>query len=336
MTSNPQGLSLLRRALSLYTKAIMYDLIIIGGAAAGSSAAVYAARRMLNFSVIAHDLGGEVALSGEVQNWIGIPNTTGGELAQQFAAHMRSYNPTLIEGTRVTAIEVEPRESPRGSTSGAGFRVTTDDQKTYEAKAVIVASGAHAKTLGVPGETEYRLKGVSYCTVCDGPLFRDRRTVTIGGGNAALESALMLADISSHTTIINKNATFKGEPMLLDNLLKKKNVTIIYEAMTTEILGDGTFATGLKYRAKDGTQVQVDAEGMFVHIGHLPNTQMLPPECEKDAFGYVRVGLDGATNVPGLFAAGDVTTIPHKQIIIAAGMGAVAALSAVQYLNRLQ
>lgn len=304
----------------------MFDLIIIGGAAAGASAAVYAARRMLNFAVIAHDLGGEVALSGEVENWIGIPHTTGGELAQQFAAHMRSYNPTLIEGVLVSRIE---------KTSG-GFVVTADDGKTYEAKAVIVATGAHAKTLGIPGEQEYRLKGVSYCTVCDGPLFRDKRTVTIGGGNAALESALMLADISSHTTIINKNATFKGEPMLLDNLLKKNNVTVIYEALTTEILGDGTFATGLKYRAKDGTEVQVDAEGMFVHIGHLPNTQMLPLECEKDAFGYVKVGLDCATNVPGLFAAGDATTIPHKQIIIAAGMGATAALSAVQYLNRLQ
>ncbi len=305
---------------------MMYDLLILGGSAAGASAGVYAARRQLQFAVIAKDLGGEVALSGTVENWPGSPHTTGGELASQFAAHLRSYQPALIEGAAVASIE---------KNSDGTFAVVADGT-TYASKTVIVATGAHSKELGVPGEKEYRLKGVSYCTVCDGPLFHGKRTVTIGGGNAALESALMLADISSHTTVINKNPKFKGEPLLLENLLKKTNVTIISEALTSEILGNGTVATGLKYRAKDGSEVQVDADGIFVHIGHIPNTQMLPPECKKNDFGYVEVGLDCATNIPGLFAAGDVTTIPHKQIIIAAGMGATAALSVVQYLNRLQ
>jgi alkyl hydroperoxide reductase subunit AhpF len=303
----------------------MYDLLIIGGSAAGASAAIYAARRGLNFAVIAKDLGGEVALSGDVENWLGIKHTTGIELSQMFAEHMRSYNPTLIEGYAVTQIEKR---------SDGTFSVTTDDGTSHEAKAVLVATGVHSRELGVPGEKEYRLKGVSYCTVCDGPLFKDKRTVTIGGGNSALESALMMSGIASHVTVLNKNAAFKGEQVLLDNLLKKTNIDVIYNAITTGITGDGTFAKGLTY-TKDGVEHQLEMDGAFVHIGQIPNSQMLPPECEKDAFGYIVIGLDGTTSVPGLFAAGDITNSAHKQIVIAAGQGAAACLSAVQYINRL-
>jgi alkyl hydroperoxide reductase subunit AhpF len=303
----------------------MYDLIIVGGSVAGASAGVYAARRMLNFAVITKDLSGEVALCGDVENWIGDQHTTGIELAQRFAEHLKSYKPTIIEGATVTKIEK----------TANGFIVTADE-KQYESKAVIVSSGAHSRELGVPGEKEYRLKGVSYCTVCDGPLFKGKRTITIGGGNGALESALMLSDIAEHVTIINKNPKFKGEAMLLDKLKAKSNVDIVYEGMTTEITGDGSFANGLNYKTADGETHHFDAEGIFVHIGQTPNTQMLPPECEKNEFGYVVVTTEGSTNVPGLFTAGDMTAVPHKQIIIAAGQGAAAALSAVQYLNRLQ
>lgn len=303
----------------------MYDLLIIGGSAAGASAAIYAARRGLNFAVIAKDLGGEVALSGDVENWLGIKHTTGIELSEMFADHMRSYNPTLIEGYTATGIEKR---------SDGTFAVTTDDGKVYEAKAVLVATGVHSRELGVPGEKEYRLKGVSYCTVCDGPVFKGKKTVTIGGGNSALESALMMSGIASHVTVINKNPAFKGEKVLLDNLLKKDNVDIIYDAMTTEITGDGSFAKGLKY-TKDGAEHSLEMDGAFVHIGQIPNAQLMPPECEKDAAGYVKITLDGATSVPGLFAAGDITHSAHKQIVIAAGQGAAACLSAVQYINRL-
>lgn len=301
-----------------------YDLIIIGGAAAGASAGVYAARRGLNFAVIAKDMSGEVALCGDVENWLGDIHTTGFELSERFSKHLKSYNPTIIE-EQATKIEKNTN----------GFLVTTDKNQ-YEAKAVVVATGAHSRELGAPGEKEYRLKGVSYCTVCDGPLFRDKRTVTIGGGNGALESALMMADIAEHVTIINKNPKFKGESLLLDKLKEKSNVDIIYEGMTTEITGDGTFANGLNYRDADGMTKHIEADGIFVHIGQIPNTQMLPPECEKNEFGYVIITPDGSTNMPGLFAAGDMTAVSHKQIIIAAGQGASAALSAVQYLNRLQ
>lgn len=303
----------------------MYDLIIIGGSAAGASAGIYAARRGLNFAVIAKDFGGEVALSGDVENWLGDQHTTGTELAARFSAHLKSYSPTIFEGVTATKIEKNP----------SGFKITTDDAQTHEAKSVIVATGVHSRELNVPGEKEYRLKGVSYCTVCDGPIFRGKNVITIGGGNSALESALMLSDIATHVTVINKNAQFKGERVLLEKLLKKSNVGIVYEAMTAEIIGDGKFATGIRYTAKDGQDVRLDAEGIFVHIGQLPNTAMLPTECERDQAGYVKIGLDCATSVSGLFAAGDITNSAHKQIIIAAGQGAAAALSAVQYLNRL-
>ncbi len=304
----------------------MFDLIIIGGSAAGASAAIYAARRGLNFAVIAKEFGGEVALSGDVDNWLGIKHTTGIELAQAFTDHMKSYNPDITEGFLVTKIEKR---------ADGTFGVTTDDDTLHEAKAVLIATGAHSRELGVPGEKEYRLKGVSYCTVCDGPVFSGKKTVTVGGGNSALESALMMADIATQVTVINKNAQFKGEKVLLNNLLKKTNVDIVYEAKTTEIIGDGAFARGLKYKSKDGVEHEIAMDGAFVHIGQIPNAQMLPTDVEKDEFGYIKIGVDGTTSVPGLFAAGDVTNSAHKQIIIAAGQGAAACLSAVQYLNRL-
>jgi alkyl hydroperoxide reductase subunit F len=305
----------------------MYDLIIVGGSAAGAAAGVYAARRQLKFLVIAKDLGGEVALSGEIENWLGIKHTTGIDLSSQFAEHLRSYKPEMLEGYIATKIEKK---------SDGTFAVTTDDGKVYESKAVVLAAGAHSRELGVPGEKEFRLKGISYCTVCDGPLFTGKTTAVIGGGNSALEAALMLADLCPQVYVINKNAQFKGEQVLIESLKAKKNVSIIYEAQTTDFFGEpGGFAKGLHYTDTSGASHEIEVAGSFVHIGQIPNSQMLPAEVAKDAYGYVVVGLDGATSVPGLFAAGDITTAPHKQIVIAAGMGATAALSAVQYINRL-
>ncbi len=303
----------------------MYDLIIIGGSAAGASAGVYAARRGLKFLIIAKDLGGEVALSGDVENWLGIKHTTGIELSLMFRAHIESYKPELLEGYVVKALTKD---------ADGMFTATTDDDKTYRAKAIVFATGAHSRLLGVPGEDTYRLKGVSYCTVCDGPIFAGKRTVTIGGGNSALESALMMADIASHVTVINKNATFKGEATLIQKVMSHPKITVIPSAMTLEITGNGTFANGVKYSDATGEHT-LEMEGAFVHIGQVPNSQVVPADCEKDAFGYIKIGLDGATSIPGLFAAGDVTHSAHKQIIIAAGQGASAALSAVQYINRM-
>jgi alkyl hydroperoxide reductase subunit AhpF len=271
-------------------------------------------------------LGGEVATSGDVGNWLGIRETTGAELSLQFQEHVKSYEPEIIEGRTVTKL------TKRGE---GDFLVATDDGTEYEGRAVLVATGVHPKELKVPGEQEYRLKGVSYCTVCDGPVFAGKTTAVIGGGNSAMEAALMLADLCPKVYVINKNPAFKGEQMLMDKLAAKENIEIIYEAMTTEITGDGTFANGLKYQGKDGNEHTVEASGMFVHIGQVPNSEFVPDDVALNEFKEIEVDLACTTSVPGIFAAGDVTSVPHKQIVIAAGMGSCAALSAVQYINRL-
>lgn len=305
---------------------MQYDFIIIGGSAAGSSAAVYAIRRGLKVFIVAKDLGGEVARAGEVGNWLGIKETTGVELAMQFTEHVKSYGPEIVEGKTVAKLE-KRREGD--------FAVTVEDGTVYGGKAVLVATGVHPRELGVPGEQEYRLKGVSYCTVCDGPVFAGKVTAVIGGGNSALEAALMLADLCPKVYVINKNPQFKGEQMLIDKLKAKENVEVIYEAMTTEITGDGSFAKGLKYTDQDGNEQGIEAEGMFVHIGQVPNSDFVPDDVAKNEFKEIEVDLACSSSVPGIFAAGDVTSVPHKQIVIAAGMGSCAALSAVQYINRL-
>ena len=292
----------------------MLDLVIIGGSTAGTAAGIYAARRGLNFKLITKDFSGELATSGEIGNWPGIPKTDGIELAQKFREHLEFLNVAVDEGVEVGRVEK----------LATGFRIGE-----YEAKTVIIATGAHPRELNIPGEKEFRNKGVSYCTTCDGPLFAGKNTATIGGGNSALESALMLADIAEHVTLINKNAQFKGDAVLIDNLKARKNVAIMYSAMTKEIVGD-EFVKSLKYNDKE-----INVEGIFVHIGMIANSAMAPEGTEKNNFGEIVINKNSETNIPGLYAAGDVTDMQFKQNPIAAGQGVTALLSAVSYLNRL-
>lgn len=305
---------------------MIYDLIIIGGSAAATSAGIYAARRELNFKIVTKDFGGEVATSGEIGNWPGINQTDGITLANQFKEHLKFYNVIPEEGVEVEGVSKQENGTFCIKIKGGGVC-------DYAAKAVILATGVHPRELNIPGEKEFRNKGVSYCTVCDGPLFKGKTAAIIGGGNSALEAALMLADISSKIFVVNKNPAFTGDEILVDKLKTKSNVEIIYEAMTTEIFGE-KFAEGLKYKDKDGQAREILAEGVFVHIGMAPNSQIAPAEVAKNAFGEIIVNKNCETNLPGLYAAGDVTDVPFKQIVIAAGQGCVAALSAVQYLNR--
>ncbi|MDO8495703.1 MAG: FAD-dependent oxidoreductase [bacterium] len=324
----------------------VYDLIIIGGSAAATAAGVYAARRNLNFKIISKDFGGEVATSGEIGNWPGVNKTDGITLAQQFKEHLKFYGVEPEEGVWVEKVTKQV-DGLFCITAQAGDELLTAADKVYAlrssegaqkcdylAKSVIIATGVHPRELDVKGEKEFRNKGISYCTVCDGPLFSGKVTATIGGGNSALESALMLADISSKVYVINKNMEFKGEQVLIDNLKTKKNVEIIFGAKTTEFSGQG-FLSGLKYTDQSGAEKAIAAEGAFVHIGMIPNSSIVPDEVKKNNFGEIMVDKNAATNVPGLFAAGDVTDVPFKQIVIAAGQGTTALLSAVNYLNRL-
>ncbi len=318
----------------------MFDLIIIGGSAAATSAGIYAVRRGLKFKIITKDFGGEVATSGEIGNWPGVNQTDGITLANQFKEHLLFYKADIEEGIEVEKI-IKQADGTFCITAKKDGLTSSD----YRAKSVIVTTGVHPRELNVPGEKEFRSKGVSYCTVCDGPLFSGKITAVIGGGNSALEAGLMLADITTKVYVINKNPQFKGDQILLDNLKTKKNVEIIYGAQTTEIVGQ-EFVTGVKYTkptptpggvgAPTETSEELKTDGIFIHIGMVPNSGIVGPEVEKNQFGEIVVNKNCETNIPGLYAAGDVTDVPHKQIVIAAGQGTCALLSAVNYLNKLK
>lgn len=304
----------------------MYDLIIIGGSAAGTAASVYASRRKLNFLVIAKDLSGEVAVSGDVDNFPAIVHTTGIELSQKFQEQQKANEVPTRVGRVVTAVELQ---------DGGTFRITAkneqDEVEVYEALSVILATGSHPRYLGVPGEEQLNHRGVTYCTVCDGPLFRNRITATIGTGNSALESALMMAEIAKKHYVLTKYPSFKGETILIDKVLAHPNIEILSEAMTQRIEGENK-VEAIVYKDKAGTEQRLEVQGVFVHIGLIPQSDFIT--CvEKLPSGHIVVDKLGRTSVPGIFAAGDVTDIPYYQIGIATGMGITAALSAISYLN---
>lgn len=311
----------------------MFDLIIIGGAAVGCSAAIYAKRRELNFKFITQNIGGEVALSGVVNNWPGIVDIQGFELAQKFAEHVRSYGVNIEEGWTVENI------IPTKNYHVVVARNPTGEIIQLETKTVIIGTGIHPRRLGIPGEDRLDHKGVTYCTVCDGPLYRNKATVTIGSGNSALESALMLAEIAKPAYLFSKFADTpetqggfpKGEKILIDKLKAHPNIKIIYQAVTTEIIGE-TRVEGVKYKDRDGKEQLLPVQGVMVHIGMIPNSQFATA-LERNKQGEIIVDTKCHTSVPGIFAAGDVTDIPHKQIVIAAGQGVVAALEAIGYIN---
>lgn len=314
----------------------MYDLIIIGAAAAGCTAAVYAARRNLNFIIITKDIGGEVALSGEVENWPGQIHTTGVQLAKDFHQHAASYNTVIKNGLMVTGITPENKHHLVATVDGAG------KAESFSTKTVIIASGIHPRSLGIPGEDELRGKGVTYCTVCDGPLYRKKTTITVGSGNSALESALMMATLANKVYLLSKypntpetNGGFpKGENILIDKIKQTENVEIIYSAAAKKILGSD-YVTGLEYTDAAGTAQSITADGVMVHIGMIPNTDFTGT-IEKNSVKEIIISQKCETSIPGIFAAGDVTNIPYKQISIAAGQGAVSALAAIEYLNRFE
>ena len=316
-------------------KDTLYDLVIIGAAAVGCAASVYAARRNLKFIVIAKDIGGEVALSGDVDNWPGIIHTTGIELADMFHKHMQSYQVPIEEGIEVTDIRQEKNIHIVVGKDGEG------KVREYRTKTVIVGSGIHPRPLGIPGEAELRGKGVTSCTVCDGPLFKGKTTATIGAGNSALESALMMAEISSKVYLLTKYPNTKenkggfppGEDILIDKIKSLKNVEVVYNANTVEIVGDAV-VTGLRYEdIETKEKKELAVQGIMVHIGVVPNSDFVQ-SVKKTPLKEIEIDTLCRASLPGMFAAGDVTNVPYRQIAIAAGQGVTAALSAIDYINR--
>ena len=305
----------------------MRDVIVIGASAAGVSAAIYLARRKADFLILGSDFGGEVAVSGEIQNYPGIPNTNGIELTDKFREHLKFYD--IKPEVDVTVKKVEKKNN-----FFEVIAVKDDKQTVWQSRAVIIATGSKPRQLNVPGEKEFRGKGVSYCTVCDGPLFKDKVVATIGGGNSANESGIMMSSIAKKVYVITKNEAMKGDQTLIDKLKSLNNVEIITLGQTKEIFGDASgFVKGLRYLDKNNQLKTLEVKGIFIHIGMIPNSQIIDG-VNKNQFGEIIVDKNCRTSAEGIFAAGDVTDTPYKQIAIAVGQGVCAALSAIDYLNK--
>ncbi len=313
-----------RRRAEELTRKDPFDMLIIGGGPAGAAAAIYAARKGLRTGIVAERFGGQVLDTLAIENFISVAETEGPSLAAALEAHVRAYPIDVIKHERV-----------KNLAPGALHRIDLESGGVLSAKTVIVATGARWRDMNVPGETEYRTRGVTYCPHCDGPLFKGKRVAVIGGGNSGVEAAIDLAGVVAHVTLLEFMPDLKADDILQRKLKSLSNVEIIKSARTTEVLGDGQKVTGLRYEDRNTKELHdLDVAGVFVQIGLLPNTQFLRGTVDLTKFGEVVVDRYGATSVPGVFAAGDVTTVPFKQIIIAIGDGAKAALGAFDYLIR--
>ena len=305
-----------------------YDVLIVGGGPAGAAAAVYAARKGIRVGVAAERFGGQTNDTMAIENYISVLETDGPKFAAALEAQVRQYGVDLMNLQR--ADKIVP-----ASEAGGLVQVQMANGGTLKAKTVILSTGARWRNVNVPGEAEYKNKGVAYCPHCDGPLFKGKRTAVIGGGNSGIEAAIDLAGIVEHVTVIEFAEQLKADAVLVNKLNSLPNVTVHTNAQTTEITGDGSKVNGIRYKDRaTGTEHHVELAGVFVQIGLVPNTEFLKGTIELSKFGEIMVDAKGHTNVPGVFAAGDCTTVPFKQIVIAAGEGSKAALSAFDHLIR--
>ena len=300
----------------------MFELIIVGAGPAGITAAVYAARKKINFLVITQDIGGQAALSSDVENYTGYQFVTGPELVAKFEEHLKQFDVQLKNDEYVRRIA-----QPKG-----GLFVVETKKASYEAKSLIVASGRRPRWLNVKGEESLRNRGVSYCATCDGPLFSKKTVAVIGGGNAALDAVLQMTHIANQVYLININPELGGDPIMREKVGSAQNVKIYNNAVTKEVLGD-KFVKSIKFE-QGGVPKELDVDGIFVEIGSTPNSDIID-FVAKNKSGEIIVDNLNRTNIPGVFAAGDVTDIPEKQIIVAAGEGAKAVLGAFRYLYSL-
>ena len=305
-----------------------YDVLIVGGGPAGAAAAVYAARKGIRTGIVAERFGGQTLDTLGIENYVSILETEGPKFAAALETHARHYGVDIMNGQRVEKLAPAPAE-------GGSASVTLANGAQLSARTVILSTGARWRNVGVPGEQEYRNKGVAYCPHCDGPLYKGKRVAVIGGGNSGVEAAIDLAGLVEHVTLIEFADQLKADAVLVRKLRSLPNATVITSAQTTEISGDGQKVTGLRYRDRaSGVEHDIALAGVFVQIGLVPNTEWLRGTLDLSRHGEIVVDARGATSAPGVFAAGDATTAPFKQIIIAAGEGAKAALSAFDHLMR--
>ena len=305
-----------------------FDVLVVGGGPAGAAAAIYAARKGINTGVVAERFGGQVLDTMGIENFISVQHTEGPKLAAALEQHVKEYDVDIMN--LQTAVELIPAAQPGGLA-----QVRLASGVTLSARTIVLSTGARWRNINVPGETEYRNKGVAYCPHCDGPLFKGKRVAVIGGGNSGVEAAIDLAGLVAHVTLIEFDGQLRADAVLQDKLNSLPNVRIIVSAQTTEVHGNGDKVTGLSYKDRSsGATHLVDLEGVFIQIGLVPNTEWLKGAVALSRFGEIEIDARGETSVHGVFAAGDATTTPYKQIIVAMGGGATAALSAFDYLIR--
>jgi len=296
----------------------VFDLIIIGAGPAGITAAIYAARKRIDTLIITKDIGGQTTLSGDVENYTGYQFISGPELALKFEEHLRKFDLTLKENEAAQEVK-----------RAANLIRVRSDKGSYEARAVIIASGKRSRELGVPGEKEFKNKGLTYCATCDAPLFSGKDVAVIGGGNSALDAAIQLIKIAGKIYIIDIAEKLSADMIMQQAARGSLKVTVLNGVSVTAIAGH-KMVTAIKIK-KEGKEELLSVQGVFVEIGLNPNSEFAP-EVEKNELGELKVNPHNQTNIPGIFAAGDVTDVPEKQIVIAAGEGSKACLSAFKYL----
>ncbi|WNK19315.1 alkyl hydroperoxide reductase subunit F [Halomonas piscis] len=317
-----------REAQKMNEKAA-FDTLMIGGGPAGAAAAIYAARKGISTGLAAERFGGQVADTLGIENFISVSKTEGPKLVTAMEEHVKDYDVDIMNLQR--AVKLTPAEN-----EGGLHEVTFESGATLKSKTLVLATGARWREINVPGESEYRNKGVAYCPHCDGPLFKGKHVAVIGGGNSGVEAAIDLAGIVGHVTLIEFMGEMRADAVLQEKLESLPNVDILLSAQTTEITGDGSRVNGLTYKDRNTDETHhVELEGVFVQIGLVPNTEWLKGSpVEMSAHGEIITDDKGMTSVPGIFAAGDVTTVPYKQIVIAMGEGANAALGAFDFIIR--
>jgi NADH-dependent peroxiredoxin subunit F len=302
----------------------MYEIIIVGGGPAGMAASVYAARKRLKTLLIASDIGGQVNWTSGVENYLGYQFIEGADLIGKFQQQVNQFPIDQKIGAKVAGI----------AKIDGGFEVTAETGEQYQGKTVLLASGKRPRRLNVEGEKELTGRGVTYCATCDGPIFAGQKVAVIGGGNSAIEAALDMVKVAEHVDMVSVTP-LTGDPIMIEKLADAKNLTIYTGYQTEKILGQGLTEGIVIKEINTGKTQQLDVAGIFVEIGLEPNSDMVRNLVKLNQNGEVPVNCSGETEIPGLYAAGDVTTVPEKQIVIAAGEGAKAALQADRYLQRL-
>ncbi|MGB3462239.1 MAG: alkyl hydroperoxide reductase subunit F [Rhodanobacter lindaniclasticus] len=306
-----------------------FDVLVVGGGPAGAAAAIYAARKGIRTGVAAERFGGQVLDTMAIENFISVPYTEGPKMAAALEQHVHEYDVDVMNLQRAEKLV------PASDATGGLVEVQLANGATLKSKTVILATGARWRQMGVPGEDRYRNKGVAYCPHCDGPLYKGKRVAVIGGGNSGVEAAIDLAGIVSHVTLIEFDSKLRADDVLQRKLRSLPNVDIIVSALSTEVLGDGQKVSALVYKDRVSEEMHtIELEGIFVQIGLLPNTEWLKGTLELSSRGEIVIDERGQTSLPGVFAAGDATTVPYKQIVIAMGAGSTAALSAFDHLIR--